>query len=95
MRRSDIGPFGVVALIVVLLLQITALASIPAGWPGAAAAAEAVVTGRVAVVLATGPASPAARPDGKGMTIHMHIHTIDYNERNNASNPSTQPVQNI
>jgi adenosylcobinamide-GDP ribazoletransferase len=69
MRRSDIGPFGVVALIVVLLVQITALAAVPPGWPGAAAAAAAVVTGRVAVVLATGPGSPAARPDGFGALV--------------------------
>src|SRR5579859_1372531 len=69
MRRSDVGPFGVAALIVVLLVQITALASIPPGWPGAAAAAAAVVTGRVAVVLATGPGSPAARPDGFGALV--------------------------
>jgi adenosylcobinamide-GDP ribazoletransferase len=53
----------------VLLLQVTALASVPAGWPGAAAVAEAVVTGRVAVVLATGPGSPAARPDGFGALV--------------------------
>ncbi len=69
MRRSDIGPFGVVALIIVLLVQITALAAVPPGWPGAAAVAAAVVTGRAAVVLATGPGAPAARPDGFGALV--------------------------
>jgi adenosylcobinamide-GDP ribazoletransferase len=69
MRRSDVGPFGVVALIVVLLVQIMALATVPPGWPAAAAAAAAVVTGRVAVVFATGPGSPAARPDGFGALV--------------------------
>jgi adenosylcobinamide-GDP ribazoletransferase len=39
------------------------------GWPGAAALAAAVVTGRVAVVLATGPGTPAARPDGFGALV--------------------------
>ena len=69
MRRSDVGPFGVVALLLVVVVQITALATVAPGWPGAAALAVAVVTGRVAVVLATGPGSPAARPDGFGALV--------------------------
>jgi adenosylcobinamide-GDP ribazoletransferase len=69
MRRSDIGPFGVVALLFTVLVQITALATVDPGWPAAAALAAAVVTGRTAVVLATGPGSPAARPDGFGALV--------------------------
>ncbi len=69
MRRSDVGPFGVVALLLTVVVQITALATVAPGWPGAAALALAVVTGRVAVVLATGPGSPAARPDGFGALV--------------------------
>jgi adenosylcobinamide-GDP ribazoletransferase len=69
MRRSDVGPFGVVALLLVVVVQITALATIAPGWPAAAALGLAVVTGRVAVVLATGPGSPAARPDGFGALV--------------------------
>ena len=69
MRRSDVGPFGVVALLLVVVVQITALATIAPGWPAAAALTLAVVTGRVAVVLATGPGSPAARPDGFGALV--------------------------
>jgi len=60
MRRSDVGPFGVVALLFTVLVQVTALATVTAGWPGVAALAVAAVTGRTAVVLATGPGSPAA-----------------------------------
>ena len=69
MRRSDIGPFGVAALLFTVLVQIAALATVAPGWPDAAALAVAVVTGRVAVVLATGPGSPAARPDGFGALV--------------------------
>ncbi len=58
---------GVVAIIVTLLVQVTALASVRPWWFGAAALIAAVVTGRVAVLLATG--SPAARPDGFGALI--------------------------
>ena len=69
MRRSDVGPFGVAALLFTVLVQITALATVAPGWPDAAALAVAAVTGRTAVVLATGPGSPAARPDGFGALV--------------------------
>jgi adenosylcobinamide-GDP ribazoletransferase len=69
MRRSDVGPFGVAALVLVLLVQVNALATVRPGWPAAAALVAAVVTGRVAVVLATGPGSPPARPDGFGALV--------------------------
>jgi adenosylcobinamide-GDP ribazoletransferase len=67
MRRSDVGPLGVAALLLVLLLQVTALAALPSGLPGALALVTAVITSRVAVVLATG--APGARPDGFGALI--------------------------
>ena len=69
MRRSDVGPFGVVALLFAVVLQITALATMNPGWPAATGLAGAVVTGRMAVVLATGPGTPAARPDGFGALV--------------------------
>jgi adenosylcobinamide-GDP ribazoletransferase len=69
MRRSDVGPFGVAALVFTLLAQVAALASLPPGFPAAAALVTAAVTGRVAVVLATGPGSPSARPDGFGSLV--------------------------
>jgi adenosylcobinamide-GDP ribazoletransferase len=69
MRRSDIGPFGVAALLFTVLVQITALATVHPGWPSAGAVVLAAVTGRVAVVLATGPSSPAARPGGFGALV--------------------------
>ena len=69
MRRSDVGPFGVAALLFTVLVQVTALATVAPGWPEAAALAAAAVTGRTAVVLATGPGSPPARPDGFGALV--------------------------
>jgi adenosylcobinamide-GDP ribazoletransferase len=69
MRRSDVGAFGVAALLFTVLVQVTALATVRPGWPGAGAVLLAAVTGRVAVVLATGPRSPAARPDGFGALV--------------------------
>ena len=67
MRRSDAGPFGVATLVLVLLVQVCALASLPRGWAGAAGLVLAAVTSRVAVVLATG--SPSARPSGFGALV--------------------------
>jgi adenosylcobinamide-GDP ribazoletransferase len=67
MRRPDIGPLGVVTLVLVLLIQVTALAAVPRGWPAVAALVLAAVTGRVAAVLAT--SVPAARPGGLGALV--------------------------
>jgi len=67
MRRSDIGPMGVAALVLVLLIQVTALAAIPRLPLAAAAVVLAEATGRVSVVIAT--ASPAARPGGFGALV--------------------------
>lgn len=67
MRRSDVGPMGVAALVLVLLIQVAALAAVPRASLGAAALVLAAVTGRVAVVVATG--SPAARPGGFGALV--------------------------
>jgi adenosylcobinamide-GDP ribazoletransferase len=66
MRLSDVGPMGVAALLFVVLLQIAALAALPAGRLGAAALVLSVVTGRVGAVIAAGTSTPGARPEGFG-----------------------------
>ncbi len=58
---------GVAALVLLLLIQVAALAAVPRTSLAAAALVLAAVTGRVAVVLATG--SPAARPGGFGALV--------------------------
>ncbi|PGH50730.1 MULTISPECIES: adenosylcobinamide-GDP ribazoletransferase [Streptomyces] len=71
MKRSDIGPFGVVTLLLVLLAQTAALADLyGAGWPyGAVGAAAAAVTARCALTLAARSGVPAARPEGLGAAV--------------------------
>ena len=64
MRRGDIGPFGVVTLVLVLLLQVVATAEAP-WW----ALLVAVPVGRVGLMLACSRGVPAARPDGLGATV--------------------------
>lgn len=64
MRRSDIGPFGVVTLVVVVLIDVTALAAVPP-WTAAAA----VLTSRFVLPVLGGHAFPAARPGGLGAVV--------------------------
>jgi len=71
MRRSDIGPFGVLAIVLVVLLDISALTELPfhSDWTMCAALATAAATGRLAVVHACLPGTTAARPDGFGALV--------------------------
>ncbi|TDC35214.1 adenosylcobinamide-GDP ribazoletransferase [Micromonospora sp. KC213] len=71
MKKPDVGPFGVVALVVVLLLQTAALAELAGRSRPAALAAVVAATaaGRLAVGLACRRGVPAARPDGLGALV--------------------------
>ncbi|MFI5636838.1 adenosylcobinamide-GDP ribazoletransferase [Streptomyces goshikiensis] len=71
MKQSDIGPFGVVTLLLVLLIQAAALADVYAdSWVrGALAAVLAAVTARLALTLACRDGVPAARPEGLGAAV--------------------------
>jgi adenosylcobinamide-GDP ribazoletransferase len=75
MRRSDIGPMGVATLVLVLLVQVAALAAIPRLPLAAAALALALVTGRVSIVVAT--ETPAARPGGFGSLVAGQTTALD------------------
>ena len=68
-RRSDIGPFGVVALVLVLFLQVIGLAIALNRGGGFEALALAIVCGRVALVIACTRGIPPARPDGLGASV--------------------------
>lgn len=72
MRAGDVGPFGVVALVGVLGLQATALATVLAAGPrGQGLLVFAVVTAgaRLAVLDAARPGLPPARPGGFGALV--------------------------
>ena len=71
MRRPDIGPFGVVALVLALLGQVGGAATVLA-WPwyhAVAGVAVAIATGRLAITWACRRGIPAARPDGLGALV--------------------------
>jgi len=71
MKASDIGPFGVLALVFVTLLQLGALVRLQDRGAGFAVAGLvfAAVVGRAALAIACGPGVPAARPEGLGAMV--------------------------
>ncbi|HET9169266.1 MAG TPA: adenosylcobinamide-GDP ribazoletransferase [Actinospica sp.] len=75
MKRSDIGPFGVVTLVVALLLQIASLNAAYAHHRGPQAILIAAITGRLAVTLACTPRVPTARPTGLGAWVAGSVST--------------------
>lgn len=66
MKRSDIGPFGVVTLLLTVLAQVAALASAP---HPAVAVLVASVAGRAVLPWACRSGVPSARPGGLGALV--------------------------
>jgi adenosylcobinamide-GDP ribazoletransferase len=71
MKKPDVGPFGVTALVLVLLTQAATLAALSGRpWPAiVAAVVTATAAGRLAVSWACRHGVPAARPDGLGALV--------------------------
>jgi adenosylcobinamide-GDP ribazoletransferase len=71
MRRSDIGPFGIVTLVLTLVIQVGALAHAEAAGDGRGPAAlvAAAVTGRLALTWACRRGVAAARSEGLGALV--------------------------
>ena len=64
MKRGDVGPAGLATVVLVLLVQVSALAQ-----AGSVAVLVAAVAARTAVPLACARGIPAARPDGLGAHV--------------------------
>ncbi|OKK08737.1 CMP-binding protein [Streptomyces sp. CB03234] len=72
MKQSDIGPFGVITLLLALLAQVAALYQLygSGGWAyGMTGAAVAGTVARLALTLASRTRVPAARPEGLGAVV--------------------------
>ncbi|WP_210586951.1 adenosylcobinamide-GDP ribazoletransferase [Streptomyces sp. GESEQ-35] len=71
MKQSDIGPFGVITLVFVLLAQVAALTeAYDESWTwGAFAALVSATAGRLAMTTAARAGVPAARPEGLGAAV--------------------------
>lgn len=70
MKKSDIGPFGVLAVLFTVLVQAAALTE-----AGAAGLVTACVAGRLTLAWACRPAVPAARPGGLGAMVAGTVRT--------------------
>lgn len=69
MKNSDIGPFGVVTLVLVLGVQISALAASFAIHRGPVAVIVAAMAGRLAITAGCTEPIPSARPGGLGSWV--------------------------
>lgn len=71
MKRPDIGPFGVAALVLTLFAQVASAATVvAAGWvPAVVGVATALGAGRLAIAAACRRGVPPARPDGLGALV--------------------------
>jgi adenosylcobinamide-GDP ribazoletransferase len=74
MKRSDVGPFGVVTLLLTVLIQVGALARAEQLGRGPVAVVAAAVAGRLAITLACRRGVPAARPAGLGALVAGTVH---------------------
>lgn len=68
-RRGDVGAFGVVAVVLVIVVDIAAIAMASDAGQGTACLVIGVATGRLAAAWACGRGIPAARPDGLGAVV--------------------------
>lgn len=75
MRRGDTGPAGVAALVLTLLVQAAALASLVQSVVGVALAGSALVASRLAPAVCAHTGIPSARPEGLGHTVAGSVRT--------------------
>ncbi|MFI6825572.1 adenosylcobinamide-GDP ribazoletransferase [Kribbella sp. NPDC050241] len=76
MKQSDIGPFGVVSIIGVLLVDVAALTTcIQAGF-GWQAALIATTASRLTLPWSCRTTAPAARPDGLGAVVAATVRPL-------------------
>lgn len=69
MKQPDVGALGLAAVVLVLLVQVTALLACVEHGRGTASLVLAVVTGRLAVTFACTRTTPAAAPEGLGALV--------------------------
>lgn len=69
MRSPEVGPVGLVTVVLVLLTQIAAVEAAITAGRGTGALVVAAASGRLAVTLACTPRTPAAAPTGLGAMV--------------------------
>jgi len=74
MRRSDIGPFGVVTVLLTVLVQVGALARAEELGKGPVTVVAAAVAARLAITVACRRGVRSARPGGLGALVAGTVH---------------------
>ncbi len=69
MREPTVGAFGVITVVFVVIIQVTALSAAITVHRGTVSLLVAAMTGRLAATLACTGATPAAQPDGLGALV--------------------------
>jgi adenosylcobinamide-GDP ribazoletransferase len=69
MRRGDVGPFGVVTIVLVLMTQVLALGVLVAQGAGPSGLLLALVVSRLALPILCSRGVEAARPEGLGHLV--------------------------
>ena len=75
-RRSDIGPFGVVTVVLVLLVQVAALTQALGAGTGPLVLAVALGSGRLAIAVGCVRGVRAARADGLGAAVAESVRPV-------------------
>jgi adenosylcobinamide-GDP ribazoletransferase len=73
MRRGDIGPMGVIALIIVIGLQAACFGALAGDLLGAIAVAVIICSSRAVLVIACSRPVPPARPEGLGALVAASV----------------------
>lgn len=69
MRAPDTGAFGVVAVVLVVLVQVTAIGACVGAGVSTTGLVVAAATGRLAATWGSTTSVPSARPEGLGATV--------------------------
>jgi adenosylcobinamide-GDP ribazoletransferase len=69
MRRPEVGAFGVAALVLVVLVEVAALATCAASGTGTLACVVALAIGRLGALWCCTRGIPSARPEGLGALV--------------------------
>jgi len=74
MRRSNIGPSGVAAVVLVLMVDAAALASLLITWRGVVLVCISLLASRQLLAWGCSTGVPSARPEGLGATVAGSVH---------------------
>lgn len=76
MKSGDVGPMGVVALVLVLVGQVAAIAQLGTSWGGWLVVAIALATARAAVAIGSAQPVPGLSTTGLGALVNRSVPVV-------------------